>query len=78
MSDPLMDRLAALPMVEPDARRAAATAAQCRARLAARAPSALTVEARVRDRLWRSAAAALGLAYLIQALGLALRVYGAK
>lgn len=77
MSDPVMDRLAALPEAAPDAARAARTRAQCRACLRAHAVRAVASTEPRADGLWRPAITALGVLYMIEALMLALGAYGA-
>lgn len=77
MSDPLMERLAALPLGEPDAVRAARTRARCRAQLSAHPAAADSASGgRVSHALWRPALAVVGAFYMAEALALALRVYG--
>lgn len=79
MADPVMDRLAELPMAEPDAVRSQRTRDLCRATLARRAPSAMAAgQRRRRPALWPQAVTVLGALYLLQALVLAFRVYATR
>lgn len=79
MSDPLMARLAALPLAEPDAARAERTRVRCRAGLSARTPAAkATSGVRAVPGLWRPAVALIGAFYMVEALALALRLYGGR
>lgn len=74
MSDPVMDRLAALASAAPDRARADRTRIRCRAAMTTRAPKPLAPPARVR-RLWQPALVLLGLLYVVEALVVALQVY---
>jgi hypothetical protein len=79
MSDPLIPLLAALPAAESDAARAARTRARCRARLARQA-SRTHVAERAGQRgalasIWPTLIAALGAAYLADAIVVAFRFY---
>lgn len=76
MSDPLMDRLASLPDAPPDAVRSARTRALCRARVSVRAAAAPASESHAAHGLWRPAIAVLGVLYMIEAMVMALRIYG--
>lgn len=76
MSDPLIERLAALPLAEPEAARAERTRVVCRARLAARRPGACAPsEHRVGPGLWRPAILVIGALYVVEAMAMALAIY---
>ena len=82
MSDPLIHRLAELPMAVPDPARAERCRHRCRATLtrsARRAPPlpAITFR-RVVAMLWPPLVAGLGVAYLAAVILVALAVYGVR
>jgi hypothetical protein len=82
MADPLIRRLAELPMAVPDRARAERLRHRCRATLtqsARRAPSvALTAPRRVIAMLWPPVVAGLGVVYLAAVILVALAVYGVR
>jgi hypothetical protein len=82
MSDPLIRRLAELPLAVPDPARADRRRRRCRATLtqsARRAPSVpLTVPRRVIAMLWPPVVAGLGVVYLAAVILVALAVYGVR
>jgi hypothetical protein len=82
MSDPLMRRLAELPLAVPDAARADRLRHRCRATLtqsARRAPPLpLTVARRVIAMLWPPVVAGLGVVYLATVILVALAVYSVR
>jgi hypothetical protein len=82
MADPLIRRLAELPMAVPDPARAERLRHRCRATLtrsARRAPSVpLTAPRRVIAMLWPPVVAGLGVVYLAAVILVALAVYGVR
>jgi len=82
MADPLIRRLAELPMAVPDPARAERLRHRCRATLtssARRAPSVpLTAPGRVIAMLWPPVVAGLGVVYLAAVILVALAVYGVR
>jgi len=78
MSDPLIQRLSALPMAAPTPARANRIRMRCRARLLKQAPPEPRVFApRPRTaHIWQPVIAMLGAAYLTAVVVQALRVYG--
>jgi hypothetical protein len=82
MSDPLIRRLAELPMAVPDPGRAARLRQRCRATLAhsaqGAAPAPVTAPRHVIARLWPPVVAGLGAAYLAAVILVALAVYGGR
>lgn len=82
MSDPLIRRLAELPMAVPDAARTARRRHRCRTMLTQSAGPAtsarLAAPRRVVAMLWPPVVAGLGLAYLTAVILVALAVYGVR
>jgi hypothetical protein len=77
MSEPLMTLLAGLPLADPDRGRADQTNARCRARLVrARASKTSTrISSRTHLAVWKPVIATLAIAYVANAIVLAIRIY---
>lgn len=80
MAEPLIDLLAALPEAAPDPGRAERLRGRCHARLARqaarRAPAREPRASSPATSAWRPLVALLGLAYVVDVIVIALRIYG--
>jgi hypothetical protein len=79
MSDPLVTLLGELPLADPDRARADHTRARCRARLARLrgSQSSSPISRRRLVALWQPVIATLAVAYVAEAIVLAIRAYAA-